>query len=371
MTMSRSAFRPQLESLDERALPSGNPALSISDVSLVGGISGQTAFEFTVSLSHPSKQPVSVKYATADGTATAAEGDYAPTSGTLTFAKGQTAATITVLVNGSSVAEPDETFLVKLGKPSRATIADGTGVGTIQEPLPSAFNDSNSTYQDRATSGNVLWNDYDSAGAGLKVGTVNGSAASVGNTIHLPSGALLTVNIDGSYTYNPNGAFNLAAGQAATDGFTYTATDALGTPTNTATVTLTIRPVAPTAVNDSYETPLNATTATGENVLANDLDPVGGGLAVTAVNGSAASVGTTTQLASGALVTVSADGSFWYDPNGAFDSLAGTGGMAIDGFTYTVTDSRGNQSTATVTISISDPYYWDPNGPNTGPYPIH
>jgi VCBS repeat-containing protein len=347
--MSPFSFRPQLESLEERAQPS---TLSINDVAHVDGIGAQTAFAFTVSLSQPSKQPVSVKYATADGTATAAEGDYAPTAGTLNFAKGQTAATVTVLVNGATVAEPDETFLVKLSGASHATIADGTGVGTIQEPVPTAVNDSNSTYQYRRVSGNVLANDTNPAGGGLTVGTVNGSAANVGVTIQLASGALLTVNADGSYTYNPNGAFNsLASGQSATDSFTYTATDALGTRSNTATVSITISHPVLTAVDDSHGLLYNG--GNSDNVLANDLDPTGGGLTVTTVNGSAANVGTTIQLASGALLTVYANGDYFYDPNGAFNYLAGTGLDALDAFTYTMTDSLGNQSnTATVWITI-------------------
>jgi VCBS repeat-containing protein len=346
--MSRSSFRPQLEALEGRSLPSG--MLSINDVAHVDRVGGQTAFGFTVSLSQSTNQPVSVNYATADGTATAAEGDYVPTSGTLQFAKGQTAATVTVMVNTPTLAEPDETFFVKLSRPSHATIADGTGVGTIQEPVPTANNDSNSTYQDRATGGNVLDNDTDPAGGGLTVGTVNGSPANVGTTIQLASGALLTVNPDGSYTYDPNGAFNLVAGQTSTDTFTYTATDALDTPSDTATVTITVQPVAPTAVDDVYSIGWNW-LYTG-NVLANDIDPRGGGLTVSAVNDSAANVGTTIQLDSGALLTVNADGTFFYSTNGAFDYLAGTTGMATDTFTYTITDSLGNQSSATVWIAI-------------------
>src|SRR5262249_35802737 len=152
------------------------------------------------------------------------------------FARGQTAATITVCVNGTSVIEPDETFLVKLRGACNATIADGTGVGTIQAPVPSAANDTNSTYQYWTTSGNVLANDSDPAGGGLTVSTVNGSTANVGKTSRLASGALLILNPDGSYTYDPNGAFNyLGSGQSATDSFTYTATDALGTRSNAAT----------------------------------------------------------------------------------------------------------------------------------------
>src|SRR5262249_49650994 len=149
----------------------------------------------------------------------------------------------------------DETFLVKLSNPSHATIADGTGVGTIQEPVPTAANDSNATFQDRPASGNVLANDTDPAGGGLTVGTVNGSAANVGATIQLDPGALLPLNPDGPYTYDPNGPFNhLAAGQSTSDSFTYTAKDSPGNLSNTAAVTITIRSTVLTAVDDSNVT---------------------------------------------------------------------------------------------------------------------
>src|SRR5207253_8333363 len=63
--------------------------LAVSDVSLPEGSGGSTAFAFTISLSNPSEQPVSVQVDTADGTATAAEGDYAPLTGrVLTFKPG-------------------------------------------------------------------------------------------------------------------------------------------------------------------------------------------------------------------------------------------------------------------------------------------
>lgn len=352
--MTRSPFHPRLEPLDERTLPSGT--LSINDVAHLNHVGGQTAYEFTVSLSQPSKQPVSVNYATADGTATAVEGDYVPTAGTLKFARGQTSQTITVLVTGASVAEPVENFLVQLSKPSHAAIADGTGIGTILEPVPTAANDDTGTYKARVATGNVLANDTDPAGGGLTVGTVNGSAANVGSTIRLASGALLTVNADGSYIFDPNGAFEyLAAGQSANDGFTYTATDALGTPTNTAIVAVTVQSAVLAAVDDLIST-YQVYSVSG-NVLANDTDPTGDGLTVSTVNGSAANVGATIQLASGALLTVNPDGSYTYDPNGAFWYLDGTGGMAIDSFTYTVTDSLGGVSNAaTVTVYIYDYY---------------
>ena len=366
--MSRRCFRPQLEQLEGRCLPSGLPALSIDNVTQEVSTAGQPMeYVFTVSLSKASKQQVSVNYRTADGTATAAERDYVPTAGTLNFAKGQTAATVTVLVNGATAAEPDETFLVKLSRASHATIADGTGVGTIQEPVPTAVNDSSSTYQYRTTSGNVLANDTDPAGGGLTVSTVNGTAANVGTTIHLASGALLTVNADGSYTYDPNGAFNyLASGQSATDSFTYTATDALGTRSNTATVSITISHPVLTAVDDSDAT--SQIAAVSGNLLTNDIDPTGGGLTVSTVNGIAANFGAnfSVALASGASLTVYANGQYTYDPRWAFSYLDGTGAQATDSFTYTVTDSLGELSnTATVTIGIYDIYYYTGSDPNS------
>ena len=52
----------------------------------------------------------------------------------------------------------------------------------------------------------------------LSVSAVNGVAANVGVQFALGSGALLTMNADGSYSYNPNGQFNdLVAVETATD----------------------------------------------------------------------------------------------------------------------------------------------------------
>src|SRR5262249_7258399 len=109
--------------------------LAISGVTTVEGNTGTTAFVFTVSLSAPSNQAVSVNYATADGTATAGS-DYQATSGTLTIPAGQTSGTITVWVNGDRLAEANETFTVNLSAPTNATITDGTGVGTIADDEP-------------------------------------------------------------------------------------------------------------------------------------------------------------------------------------------------------------------------------------------
>ncbi len=129
--MSRFSFRPQLESLDGRVLPSGNPAIAISDVSLAEGNAGQTAFVFTVRLTEASSREVSIKYSTANGTAKTGNGDFVGKSGTLKFAPGETTKTITVLVNGDSRRESDEQFFVNLRGARNATIIDAKGIGTI------------------------------------------------------------------------------------------------------------------------------------------------------------------------------------------------------------------------------------------------
>src|SRR5204862_229208 len=61
------------------------PSLCVEDVRVVEGNSGTTEARFTVRLSAASGQPVSVDYATADGTASSGS-DYVAASGTLVFA---------------------------------------------------------------------------------------------------------------------------------------------------------------------------------------------------------------------------------------------------------------------------------------------
>ena len=87
---------------------------------------------FTVSLSAASGLPASVEYNTANGTATAASGDYAGVSATaLNFAAGETSKTLTVNVNGDTTYEADESFTVHLGNASGAMILDSDGTGMI------------------------------------------------------------------------------------------------------------------------------------------------------------------------------------------------------------------------------------------------
>ncbi len=108
-----------------------SPSLSVGDA-FVAESAGAVA-EFTVTLSAVSALPVMVGYATEDGTAMA-DSDYTPIVGrTLTIPAGDMTGTIPVSVLDDALDEPTETFTVRLGAPTNATVADGEGTGTITD----------------------------------------------------------------------------------------------------------------------------------------------------------------------------------------------------------------------------------------------
>jgi len=102
---------------------------------------------------------------------------------------------------------------------------------------------------------------------------------------------------------------------------------------------------SPTALADGgagFGTDEDSAFTTG-NVLANDTDPdTTDVLFVSALN-TAGTAG---------LVTNNGDGTFDYDPNGAFESLA-VGESTTDSFSYTVSDGNGGFSITTVTLTIT------------------
>ncbi|MBN72847.1 MAG: hypothetical protein CME32_26640, partial [Gimesia sp.] len=115
-----------------------------------------------------------------------------------------------------------------------------TGVNTA----PVAVDDVFATDEATPLSGGNLLNanpgtvDSDAEGQTLTVTDVSGG--SVGSQFSLGAGALLTVNSDGTFSYDPDGHFDtLQAGETATDSFTYTIDDGNGG-TDSATVVITI-----------------------------------------------------------------------------------------------------------------------------------
>nr|MCH9671105.1 tandem-95 repeat protein [Gammaproteobacteria bacterium] len=360
---------------------------------------------------------------------------------------------------------------------ARSTIT----VDNINGP-PTADNESNSTGEDdillvlNGSSGDILVGDTDPDGDTLTITHINGNAYTPGTTLTLASGALLTVNGNGSYIYNPNGQFDtLSAGTQATETYTYTINDGNGQAA-TATVTITIQgandlPVSagnavttpedtdyifevadfpytdaesepmtnvridtlptdgklfvgttevtgaitlsvaqitadqlifrpdptengtnyatfdfsvsdgngfapsatmtvnvtpgndpPTADNEAVvvteDTVFLAVNESADDILIGDTDPDGDTLSIFQINGAAYTPGTQITLPSGALLTVNANGSYFYDPNGQFEALDDTE-TAADSYTYSIRDPSGQSATATVSITV--------NGANDAP----
>ena len=126
------AFQPSPIYQDSITVNTPTPvAISIDDVRVTESNSGTTTAVFTVRLDRASSSAVTVRYSTADGTATVADGDYLATSSTMTIAAGRTTRTVGVTINGDTRNEADETFFVNLSDATGATIADAQGIGTI------------------------------------------------------------------------------------------------------------------------------------------------------------------------------------------------------------------------------------------------
>jgi 6-phosphogluconolactonase (cycloisomerase 2 family) len=125
--------RGEVQMLDIDPAEGGLPTISVGDVSLYEGNAGTTAFVFTVTMSQAIGQDVTFNWGTGGGSATSGI-DYigVPTTTVATVASGDTTTTLTVLVNGDTFQEDNETFLVDLSNVSaNATIFDGQAVGAI------------------------------------------------------------------------------------------------------------------------------------------------------------------------------------------------------------------------------------------------
>jgi len=289
------------------------------------------------------------------------------------------------------------------------TASDGHGGTTTTNIVitldrgPTVVNDTNSvaesgTVSDNAANG-VLANDSDRDGDTLVVSAVNGNTNNVGFSIATTYGHI-TVNSDGSYSYtadNTSAIDGAATGSHPIDTVTITVSDGHGGTTNE-TLSLTIDRAA-VANLDTLNTTENSTATVGSgspvnaNLLANDSDPDGDSIAITQVNGSGANVGTQITLASGALLTVNADGTYTYDPNHAFDwlpdfnSSGASNTTATDSFSYMI--DGGAMTTVTITIKgvdsndtlvgtsgndtlnggLGDDIIYDDNGLNSGKDP--
>ena len=121
-----SANADLIDGRDDNDTLTGLPQLSIKGMTLTEGHGGASLATFTLRLSKPASQIVTVNYATRDGTATAGP-DYMAASNLISFIPGQTTASIRIPILGDTVDEPDERVTVQLSNPVNAQL---TGKGT-------------------------------------------------------------------------------------------------------------------------------------------------------------------------------------------------------------------------------------------------
>ncbi|MDB5678844.1 Calx-beta domain-containing protein [Sphingomonas bacterium] len=127
---------------NDDAAPAGT--LSIGNVTVAEGNSGDTDAVFTVTRANGSVGAVSATYTIANSTTNASDfGAGFVATGTVTFADGATTAQIHVPIHGDTTYEPDETFTVTLSAPTGgASLGTATGTGTItnDDPIPPPAN---------------------------------------------------------------------------------------------------------------------------------------------------------------------------------------------------------------------------------------
>ncbi|MCE8556947.1 VCBS domain-containing protein [Ruegeria pomeroyi] len=190
-------------------------------------------------------------------------------------------------------------------------------------------------------------------GAGVTETLVNATTITLAGSV-----ADINTYLDTASNIQYTGALNASGDDAATLSISANDGDGSGD-VALGTVNIDITAVDDPAVAVDDAVSVNETaTLNGDVFAANpttpDSDVESDAFSVIEVNGNAANVGTQITLASGALLTLNANGTFSYDPNGQFTDLGGPlSGAAntsgTDSFTYTVTGG----DTATVTVTVN------------------
>jgi len=185
------------------------------------------------------------------------------------------------------------------------------------DQFPVAQYDTITVQEDTPGNGNLLVDnglgmDSDPNGGLLTINAINGASANIGQMITLATGALLVVNVDGRFVYDPNGKFeNLDVGQTASDSFTYTIIDDQGL-TSTATVSITI-----TGALDGIRVTGGSGTINGTSVD----DKIAGGLGNEIIHGLAGF--DWLQGGSGTDMLFGESGSDWLEGGPDLDTLDG------------------------------------------------
>jgi VCBS repeat-containing protein len=264
--------------------------------------------------------------------------------------------TITELVDSGSNGSPNDntaslsvSSTVNVNPVNDAASITGATTGDVTE----AGGTNNGTAGTPTATGDLDSTDVDNTADAWQAVTAGGITANGYGTYALDAAGVWT------YTLDDSNAAVQALNGAATLTDTFSALTADGT-AQLVTITIHAQDDAPTARNDAVTT--DEATVLNGNVLSNngsgaDFDDDGPPLAVSAVNGSGANVGVQITLASGAHLTLNADGTFSYDPNNAFNATptlasGAANTPAPDSFTYTL--AGGGTATVSVTVNGID-----------------
>ena len=130
------AVRLTLE--DDEDESTTGPGVSVADAQVREAAGASLVFRVTLEVAQTTA--VSVRYATADGTATAGA-DYRSVSGAVRFEPGETEQTVEVAVLNDAHDEDAETLTLTLSEPFAARLTDAEATGTIEnaDPLPQAW----------------------------------------------------------------------------------------------------------------------------------------------------------------------------------------------------------------------------------------
>jgi hypothetical protein len=213
--------------------PSEPPKVSFTPaVSHMEGDSATTPFVFTVWLTSASAETVTVVAATSGGSASSTHRnqDYTSLSTTLTFTPGQTSKQVTVLVDGDTSIESDETFNITLSNPVNAALGTwSTAVGTIVNDDMPTVSVADVSMSEGDAAGNLVFAVTISQSSPTTIiipfSTYDGTAiapvdyvATSGAITFLPGDTttqLITVVINGDTIYEPSEDFHLFLRQPA------------------------------------------------------------------------------------------------------------------------------------------------------------
>ena len=295
------------------------------------------------------------------------------THGTLTFnADGSYSYTLTSTVdgatadNGITTENNVETFTYQVTDAAGNT-ATSTITIDVTDDIPTAQANTNSVVEGAIVTGNVLTDgtaDVFGADGAAPAGGVTGVAAGSNTSLPVSGGVgtgiagtfgTLTLNADGSYSYD--GTPNVVPPAGATDTFVYTITDGDGD-TSTVTLTITLTDTSLAASNDDLtvnEAALasgSTPSSTAETVTGTVADNVTPGVAPYTFALVSSPTGTHGTL------TFNADGSYSYTLTSTVDGATADNGITtennVETFTYQVTDAAGNTATSTITIDVTD-----------------